>query len=180
MATQKTNEAIPSKQTAAKKIDKTILIVEDETYLREVLRDKLNYTGFKTLEASNGKEGYQLALRQKPDLILLDLLMPVMNGIEMIKKLSTDHWGANVPIIIMTNVNDLKTIISMMHYKINITEKAQNAYPVNSDFAIKIYLEAILGNNLYDYIVKTNYKLNDLITKIKKVFSEDQNELKFS
>lgn len=81
---------------------KTILIVEDSKLLREVLRDSLESAGFVTLEAENGKVGLEAAMRSPPDLIILDLLMPVMDGMAMYQKLRADVWGAKVPVIMLT------------------------------------------------------------------------------
>jgi len=83
---------------------KTILIVEDEGSLRGVLDDKLISSGFDVLEARNGLEGLTTALAKHPDLILLDLSMPKMDGMTMLRELRKDAWGKAVPVIIMTNL----------------------------------------------------------------------------
>jgi len=80
-----------------------ILIVEDETPLRTALVDTLLNEEFEVLEAKDGSEGLQTALEEKPDLILLDLLMPKMSGIQVMEKLRVDSWGKKVPIIVLTN-----------------------------------------------------------------------------
>ena len=82
---------------------KKILIVEDETPLRTALVDTLLNEGFEVLESKNGEEGLSVALSDKPDLILLDLLMPKMNGLQVMEKLRSDSWGKEVPIIVLTN-----------------------------------------------------------------------------
>lgn len=81
----------------------TVLIVEDERPLREVLRKKLELAGYAVLAADNGQEGLALALERKPDLVLLDLLMPIMDGITMLTKLRADDRGRTMPVIILTN-----------------------------------------------------------------------------
>ena len=73
-------------------LKKTILIVEDEPVYQEALVNKFNIEGFDTLTAENGEEGLSIALEKHPDLILLDLQMPKMDGIEMAKKLRQDEW----------------------------------------------------------------------------------------
>ena len=89
--------------------NKKILVieeVEDDAHLREVLRDKLAHEGFSVLQAKNGQEGLETALREHPDLILLDIAMPGMDGITMMEKLrQTDEWGKRVPIILLTNLS---------------------------------------------------------------------------
>lgn len=80
-----------------------ILIIEDETPLRTALVDTLLGEGYDVLEAKDGEEGLRTSLSEKPDLILLDLLMPKMSGLEVMKKLREDQWGKKVPIVVLTN-----------------------------------------------------------------------------
>ena len=81
-----------------------ILVVEDEEILAKTLQDKLVSEGFEVLKAYDGVEGLKLATNEHPDLILLDLLMPKMDGMGMLKKLREDPWGKKVPVIILTNL----------------------------------------------------------------------------
>lgn len=95
-----------------------ILIVEDETPLRTALVDTLLNEGFEVLEAKDGQEGLKAALNDKPDLILLDLLMPKMSGLEMMEKLRADAKGQKVPIIVLTNrVPDDKIMADVTKYE---------------------------------------------------------------
>ncbi len=91
-----------------KKDKRTILIVEDDGMLRKVLSNRIAEEGYEVLEAEDGKEGLKTALKKHPDLILLDLMMPVMDGSEMLQELRKDKWGANVYVYILTN-KDLDT-----------------------------------------------------------------------
>lgn len=92
--------------TSQSKNKKRILIVEDDISLRNALNDKLILKGFAPVEARNGREGVQFALRDRPDLILLDILMPEMDGLAAMKKIrEVDAWGKQVPIILLTNLN---------------------------------------------------------------------------
>jgi len=122
-------------------MNKTILIIEDEPALRKILSDLLQKNNFSILEAKDGKEGVTLALEKHPDLILLDLLMPVMNGMEALKKIRQNTWGEKVPVIILTNLNatDEKLVQDM------VTERP-----------------------LY-YLIKSDWNINDVIKKIKEV-----------
>ena len=86
-------------------MSKRILIIEDEMALVHAIQDKLELLGYNTLKASDGLEGLDMALKEHPDLILLDLMMPQMNGLEMLEKLRQDAWGAQAPVIILTNLN---------------------------------------------------------------------------
>lgn len=89
----------------------TILLVEDDVSLRTVLVDKLTAEGFATLEAADGLTGLELATKYHPDVILLDIFMPKMDGITMLSQLrSTDPWGKNVQVIILSNSTDQNTI----------------------------------------------------------------------
>lgn len=85
-----------------------ILIIEDSLLLRTVLRDTLEVAHFHIDEAQDGKEGLDMALRDHPDLIMLDLHMPVMDGITMYNLLRKDEWGKHVPVIILTATKDDK------------------------------------------------------------------------
>lgn len=98
---------------------KTILVVEDEKDLREAMVDTLSIKHFTVIEAKNGEEGVNMALQKHPDLILLDILMPKMDGMEALKQIRSDKWGANVPVIILTNFNatDEHIVEGMVAYK---------------------------------------------------------------
>lgn len=87
------------------KTQKTILVIEDEKSLRGALVDILRLKDFHALEARNGREGVEIALREHPNLILLDLIMPEMDGMTALKKIREDVWGVSVPIIILTNLS---------------------------------------------------------------------------
>ncbi len=83
----------------------TILIVEDEVAQLHVLSDEFSDQGFKVLKASNGEEGLETAFKERPDIILLDLLMPVMDGTIMMKRIRAEgEWGKHVPIMLLTNL----------------------------------------------------------------------------
>lgn len=119
---------------------KKILIVEDEIPLREALVDKLTREGFDALEAKNGEEGLQAALKEKPDLILLDIIMPVMDGMTMMKKLREDEWGKKVPIILLTNLSATEERI----------------------------VKGIVENEPAYYLVKSDWKIGDVVKKVKE------------
>src|SRR3989344_3826398 len=93
-----------------KKKKEAILIVEDEPTLLRVIAEKLTHEGFHALEAKNGKEGIALAVKKRPDLILLDIIMPVMDGMTMLAKLRKDAWGKDANVIILTNLNENEKI----------------------------------------------------------------------
>ncbi len=93
---------------------KKILIVEDESSLRQALREKLGHEGYSVLEASDGVEGLACALKDKPDLIILDLEMPNMNGTTMLSLLRKDEQGKGIKVIVLTNVTDLNEVATVI------------------------------------------------------------------
>jgi CheY-like chemotaxis protein len=120
---------------------KTILVAEDDTILRDAVADTLRLKNFLPIEAKNGTEAVELALSKHPNLILLDLLMPEMDGMSALKKIRQDSWGAHVPVIILTNLNadDELLVENMVAYK-----------------------------PLY-YLIKSDWKVDDVIEKIQKI-----------
>ena len=79
-----------------------ILIVDDEPDLREILRMQLEFEGYRVLEASNGAEAVVVAKEQAPDLIVLDIMMPEMDGIEVVNRLRGSFATRNIPVILAT------------------------------------------------------------------------------
>ena len=118
---------------------KTILIVEDEPALLKVYADGLTEEGFRVLQARDGEEGLAAALREGPNLILLDIVMPKMDGLTMLKKLRAENeWGKYVPVIILTNLDS--------------NAEATNAF----------------ASLAYDFLVKSNNSIKDVIKIIKE------------
>ena len=81
---------------------KMILIVEDDAKSLKLIRDILQVSGYGTVEATDGKQGVELAKEKKPDLILMDIQMPVMDGIEATRILKADARTKGIPIIALT------------------------------------------------------------------------------
>jgi len=115
-----------------------VLIVEDELDLRQLLQSKLVRENFDVLEAENGKVGLDTALSVHPDIILLDIVMPVMDGLSMLKELRKDAWGKDVPVIILSNLSEVEKI---------------------SDG---------LENSVYDYLVKADWEPDNVVDLIRK------------
>jgi two-component system phosphate regulon response regulator PhoB len=80
----------------------TILIVEDEAHIRKVLEYNLKLDGFEVCLAEDGATGLKLARENKPDIILLDWLMPVMNGLQVLAALKTDSSTEHIPVFMLT------------------------------------------------------------------------------
>jgi DNA-binding response OmpR family regulator len=83
--------------------DKRILLVEDDRYLRRACEATLQRRGFTVRVASDGEEGLRLARSENPDLILLDLLMPKMSGLEMLRALRSDEDTCRIPVLVLSN-----------------------------------------------------------------------------
>ena len=82
-----------------------ILIVEDNVALADVYEFKFQHEGFEVLVAHDAQEGLDLAKKHTPDLLLVDLMMPVMRGDEMLASLRETEWGSNARVIVMTNIS---------------------------------------------------------------------------
>lgn len=82
-----------------------IAIIEDDQAIAQMYRLKFEAEGFSVITADNGEEGLELCERTKPDMILLDLMMPIMRGDEMLAKLRETDWGAEIRVIVLTNIS---------------------------------------------------------------------------
>ena len=83
-----------------------VAIVEDDSAISQMYRIKFETEGYTVDTAENGKLGLALIEEMKPDIVLLDLMMPEMNGEEMLTKLRATSWGANIKVIILTNMGE--------------------------------------------------------------------------
>ncbi|OGZ63971.1 MAG: hypothetical protein A2998_01290 [Candidatus Staskawiczbacteria bacterium RIFCSPLOWO2_01_FULL_37_25b] len=84
---------------------KKILIIEDDEFLRNLMVRRLEKEGFETAEASNGKTGLEKSKTEKPDLILLDLILPGIDGSEVLVEIKKNPATASIPVIIITNLD---------------------------------------------------------------------------
>ncbi len=116
---------------------KKVLIVEDEMSLLKSLASGFDRAEIEVLTAQDGEVGLQVALQNHPHLILLDLLMPKMDGITMLQKLRQDSWGKNEKVIILTNLDDQKKAAEAEQYGVS------------------------------DYFIKSNWNLKDVIKKVR-------------
>ena len=83
-----------------------IAIVEDDKSIQTMYKAKLELAGFSVVTADNGSDGLNIIEQSKPDLVLLDIRMPVMNGDEMLVKMRKTEWGKEVRVIILTNMGE--------------------------------------------------------------------------
>lgn len=117
-----------------------ILLVEDDTFLREIILKKLSSEGFEVVEAEDGEKALLAAEKDVYDVILLDLIIPVINGFEVLEKVRSlpDKQMAGVPIFVLSNLGEEDDI-----------KKAMD-----------------LGAN--DYLVKAHFTTDEIVEKIKK------------
>lgn len=90
----------------------TILIIEDIAELADSIEDMVTLQGFRALKARNGRDGYELAVTERPDLILLDLRLPDIHGFELLRKLRVDPWGAHARVLVLTASESPDLILS--------------------------------------------------------------------
>lgn len=89
----------------------TVLIVEDDSNIRELYRDAFELAGIDVLTAENGKVGMELALKHHPNAILMDIMMPEMNGHEAVSAIRKDSWGKDAVIVYLTNMSDAENVV---------------------------------------------------------------------
>jgi len=82
--------------------DKTVLVVDDEIHIVHIVAIKLRNNGYEVISADNGAEALELALREKPDIVVTDYQMPVMTGLELVEKLRQHEETKDIPVIMLT------------------------------------------------------------------------------
>lgn len=117
---------------------KSILIVEDESALNQSLGEFLASENFEVLSALDGTEGIRIAKAEKPDLILLDIILPKKDGYEVLDELKSDDSTKGIPVILLTNL-----------------ESAQD-------------VQKAFEKGATTYLVKSSYKMQDVVKKIKE------------
>ncbi|MCP6726942.1 MAG: response regulator [Patescibacteria group bacterium] len=120
---------------------KQILFIEDESALQKTIGESLRQEDFEVLSALDGEIGIRTAKEKRPDLIILDLVLPKKDGFEVLEDLKKGEGTKNIPVIVLTNLEDLKGI--------------QRAIDLGAT----------------TYLVKSNYRLDEVVEKIKGVLS---------
>lgn len=118
---------------------KKILIIDDDKIFNKIMRDWLVAGGqgkYEVVTAFDGMEGFEVAAREKPDLILLDLMMPILTGIEFLKKLRAETWGKDIPVIMETQLSDLEKMSEGV-------ELGVRGYIIKSDYSMEAILRQI-------------------------------------
>lgn len=121
---------------------KIVLLVEDDTFLLSMYTTKFELENFKVLAAEDGEKGLKMAIKENPDIILLDIMLPKMDGMEVLKKLKVDSKTKNIPVILLTNLSQKNEI-----------EQAMS-----------------LGAN--DYLIKAHFMPSEVVEKIKNILSK--------
>ncbi|MBU2579172.1 response regulator [Patescibacteria group bacterium] len=120
---------------------KKILLIEDESALQKALGDTLKINGYEMLSALNGQIGLDLAEAKKPDLILLDLILPKIDGFEVLKHLKENPETKDIPVIVLTNLEGIKDV------------------------------SRVVEMGATTYLVKSDYSLKEIVSKIKEILS---------
>jgi len=89
-----------------------ILVAEDEPYIRKALDFRLKNLGHEIIAAVDGGEALEIATKEKPDLVLLDIMMPVMDGFQVLRKLKSQEKTKNIPVIMLTAKSQEKDIVT--------------------------------------------------------------------
>ena len=118
---------------------KKILIVEDDKFLRELIARKLTDEGFEIVEAVDGEDGIKKIKETKPDLVLLDLILPNIDGFEVLSRVKGDVSLASIPIIILSNLGQKEEV------------------------------EKGLELGAADYLIKAHFTPGEIIEKIKNI-----------
>ena len=91
-------------------VKKKILIVEDDSFVMDIYQTKLAQAGFDIIEAANGVEAMKILEKENPNLILLDILMPYMDGMEVLEKIKKEERFKNTPVILLTNLSQQEEV----------------------------------------------------------------------
>lgn len=120
---------------------KKILIIEDDKFLRLLITRKLNKEGFSVIEAVDGEEGIKKAREEKPDLVLLDLILPSVDGFEVLSRIRKDETTKAIPVIILSNLGQKEDI------------------------------EKGLKRGASDYLIKAHFTPIEIVEKVKRILS---------
>jgi DNA-binding response OmpR family regulator len=122
-----------------------ILIVEDEPFLLDMYKMKFEQDGFEAISAADGEKAIRISRREKPNIILLDIMMPKIDGFEVLKNLKKNPLTKSIPVLIFSN------------------------------FSQKEQKEKGIALGATDYFVKTNYTPNQVLEKVKNILIENNN-----
>jgi len=121
---------------------KKILVIEDDKFLRKVIKKKLLKEGYEVIEALDGDEGIKAAKENNPDLILLDLVLPMTNGFEVLAKLKKSPALSKIPVIILSNLSGI--------------EEVKKGIEMGAT----------------DYLIKAHFDLSEIIIRMELIFKK--------
>lgn len=124
-----------------------ILIVEDDNLLQEMYCEKFEMDGFSVEKAATGREGLKILEKNIPDVILLDILMPDMNGLEMLKEMKKNRDYRDIPVILLTNLGESK---------------------IDMDSELSFAL------GIKDYLIKTKHTPDDVLKRVQKILKSEK------
>ncbi|MCD4762252.1 response regulator [bacterium] len=126
-----------------KKEEIKILLIEDDPFLLSMYSTKFELEGFRIITAEDGEKGLRLALTVDPSIILLDILLPKMNGFDVLEKLKADDKGKDIPVILLTNLNQ--------------KDEIERAMSMGAD----------------DYLIKAHFLPSEVVEKIMKILDKN-------
>lgn len=118
-----------------------VLVVEDDVFLADIYKKKFEMEGFKVTVSDNGEKGLADIKKKKPDIIMLDILLPKLDGFAVLQQLKADKEAANIPVILLTNLgqkDDVKKGLEM---------------------------------GAVDYLIKAHFKPSEVVDKIRKTLN---------
>ncbi|HBM45993.1 MAG: Response regulator receiver protein [Parcubacteria group bacterium GW2011_GWF2_38_76] len=118
---------------------KKILIIDDDVSILKGISDKFTHEGFLVINAKNGEEGLNVAIKEHPDLIITDILMPKIDGLFFLETLRKDEWGKNARVFIWSNSHNSETI-----------EQAKKF-------------------GVIDFLIKSDWEYRDIVNKAKEI-----------
>lgn len=116
---------------------KKIMVVEDDSFVMDIYKTKLTQEGFDVIEAINGAEALKKLKETKPDLVLLDIVMPYMDGLEVLKNMKNDEMAKDIPVILLTNLSQ--------------KEEVKNGMSLGAS----------------DYLIKSHFTPSEVLAKVK-------------
>lgn len=123
---------------------KTILLVEDDVFVSDIYQTKISSEGYEVILAENGLEAIKKLEKTVPDLILLDIIMPYMDGMETLRKIKSEEKWKKIPIILLTNLSD--------------KEKIEEALGVGAD----------------DFLIKSHFTPSEVISKVNMLLKKQK------
>ena len=122
---------------------KKILLIEDDKFLRKVIVRKLTTEGYEVVEAIDGERGIEATREEKPDLVILDLVLPEIDGFEVLATLKKDKDVFKIPVVVLSNLGD------------------------------KENMERALKMGAADYLIKSSLEPSEILERINKIFGKE-------